>query len=133
MCTLNTLAGLCGHAKVTSTASCCSFGVPAPFPLDSPLTRRGMANLSAQLEEMRAKAVARLSATGSSTEVKADIVAMADIPLPLSAKYRHIAAEAMVEGNGARESHHEVRPKSQGQQGGVTFALLPAKLTKYKH
>ncbi|XP_048866204.1 LOW QUALITY PROTEIN: E3 ubiquitin-protein ligase RNF31 [Brienomyrus brachyistius] len=66
-----------------------------------------MANLSDQLEEMRAKAEARLSATGSSTEVKADILAMADIPLPLSAKYRHIAAEAMVEGNGAGESRHE--------------------------
>ncbi|KAJ8395965.1 hypothetical protein AAFF_G00026730 [Aldrovandia affinis] len=60
-----------------------------------------MATLSAQLEEVRGGAEACLSATGSAQEVRSDIMVMANIPLPLSAKYRHITAEAMVMENGA--------------------------------
>ncbi|KPP65194.1 E3 ubiquitin-protein ligase RNF31-like, partial [Scleropages formosus] len=58
-----------------------------------------MATLSAQLDEMRSRAEAHLSSTGSAQEVKADVLAIANIPLPLSAKYCHIAGEALVTSN----------------------------------
>ncbi|KAG7455059.1 hypothetical protein MATL_G00252420 [Megalops atlanticus] len=58
-----------------------------------------MANLSSQLEELRGEAEAVLSSTGSAQEVKKDVLLMANIPFPLSAKYHHIAAENMVTEN----------------------------------
>uniref|UniRef100_A0A8C7PC92 RBR-type E3 ubiquitin transferase n=1 Tax=Oncorhynchus mykiss TaxID=8022 RepID=A0A8C7PC92_ONCMY len=56
--------------------------------------------LSDQLEEVRCHAEACLYSTGSVLEVRAGISAMANIPLPPSAKYRYIAAETMIIENG---------------------------------
>ncbi|XP_036374742.1 E3 ubiquitin-protein ligase RNF31 [Megalops cyprinoides] len=66
-----------------------------------------MANLSSQLEELRGEAEAVLSSTGSAQEVKKDVLLMANIPLPLSAKYRHIAAENMVAENSMGSNRQE--------------------------
>ncbi|XP_018589493.1 E3 ubiquitin-protein ligase RNF31 isoform X2 [Scleropages formosus] len=66
-----------------------------------------MATLSAQLDEMRSRAEAHLSSTGSAQEVKADVLAIANIPLPLSAKYCHIAGEALVTSNGTGDNRSE--------------------------
>ncbi|MFT7800099.1 E3 ubiquitin-protein ligase RNF31-like isoform X1 [Arapaima gigas] len=67
-----------------------------------------MATVSAQLEEMRGRTEAHLSSTGSALEVKANVLAMANLPLPLSAKYRHIAGEALVVDNGTGDSQPEI-------------------------
>ncbi|KAJ8336498.1 hypothetical protein SKAU_G00377180 [Synaphobranchus kaupii] len=69
--------------------------------------RIAMATLSAQLEEVRSRAEACLSSTGSAQEVRSDVVVIANIPLPLSAKYRHITAETMVTENGAGNNRQE--------------------------
>ncbi|KAJ8272532.1 hypothetical protein GJAV_G00090290 [Gymnothorax javanicus] len=66
-----------------------------------------MATLSGQLEEVRARAEACLSSSVSAPEVKADVMAMANVPLPPSAKYRHIAAETMVAENGVGRNRQE--------------------------
>nr|XP_023865712.1 E3 ubiquitin-protein ligase RNF31 isoform X1 [Salvelinus alpinus]XP_023865713.1 E3 ubiquitin-protein ligase RNF31 isoform X1 [Salvelinus alpinus] len=52
--------------------------------------------LSNQLEEVRCHAEACLHSTGSVLEIRAGILAMANIPLPPSAKYHYIAAETMI-------------------------------------
>ncbi|XP_035287061.1 E3 ubiquitin-protein ligase RNF31 [Anguilla anguilla] len=66
-----------------------------------------MATLSAQLGEVRSRAEACLSSSGSAPEVRADVMVMANIPLPPSAKYRHIAAETMATENGAGRNRQE--------------------------
>uniref|UniRef100_A0A8C7I1P6 E3 ubiquitin-protein ligase RNF31-like n=1 Tax=Oncorhynchus kisutch TaxID=8019 RepID=A0A8C7I1P6_ONCKI len=51
---------------------------------------------SNQLEKVRCHAEACLHSTGSVLEIRAGILAMANIPLPPSAKYHYIAAETMI-------------------------------------
>ncbi|KAJ8268636.1 hypothetical protein COCON_G00138080 [Conger conger] len=72
-----------------------------------PSPRKAMASLSAQLDQVMGRGQACLSSSGSAQEVRADVVAMANIPLPLSAKYRHVAAETMVAENGAGNNRQE--------------------------
>ncbi|XP_036377331.1 E3 ubiquitin-protein ligase RNF31-like [Megalops cyprinoides] len=66
-----------------------------------------MASISAQLEEVRGRAEACLSSTGSAQEAKSHVQAMADIPLPISAKYQHIPVETMVRENSTGGNREE--------------------------
>ncbi|XP_066578956.1 E3 ubiquitin-protein ligase RNF31 isoform X2 [Amia ocellicauda] len=59
-----------------------------------------------RLEELRARAETLL-ASGSAQEVRPAVEEMASLHLPLSDKYRHIAAEAMVRENGGGASDTE--------------------------
>lgn len=68
-----------------------------------------MATLSEQMEEARSQAEQSLSMPGSAQEIKTGVSSMANIPLPPSAKYRYIAAEAMVIDNSAGNTRKEVR------------------------
>ncbi|XP_029935669.1 E3 ubiquitin-protein ligase RNF31-like [Myripristis murdjan] len=63
---------------------------------------------SVQLEELRRRAVSRLSSSGSAQDVKAEVLAMASLALAPSEKYRHIAAEAMLRENAAGQSRQQV-------------------------
>uniref|UniRef100_UPI003AAF2CF6 E3 ubiquitin-protein ligase RNF31-like n=1 Tax=Centroberyx gerrardi TaxID=166262 RepID=UPI003AAF2CF6 len=62
---------------------------------------------SAQLEEVRRRAMSHLSSSGSAQDVKAEVQAMAGLPLSLSDKYRHITAEDMLRENTAVRSRTE--------------------------
>lgn len=64
--------------------------------------------LSNQLEEVRCHAEACLHSTGSVLEIRAGILAMANIPLPPSAKYHYIAAETMIIENSIGNNRKEV-------------------------
>ncbi|KAL7842869.1 hypothetical protein SRHO_G00245580 [Serrasalmus rhombeus] len=70
-------------------------------------TRAAMAMLSAQLEEVRSQAEKSLFMPGSAQDVRTGVYAMANIPLPPSAKYRYIAAEAMVIENSGGSNRNE--------------------------
>ncbi|KAJ8339655.1 hypothetical protein SKAU_G00342880 [Synaphobranchus kaupii] len=58
-----------------------------------------MASLSDYLTEVRGRAESRLLSTGSPSAVKSDVEAMANISLPLSAKYRYINVEELLREN----------------------------------
>ncbi|XP_023680999.1 E3 ubiquitin-protein ligase RNF31-like isoform X1 [Paramormyrops kingsleyae] len=66
-----------------------------------------MTDVSKRLEEIRSRAETSLSSNGSAQEVKDDVQAMANMPIPLSAKYCHIPAEIMVRENSAGDSWQE--------------------------
>ncbi|GLD67199.1 E3 ubiquitin-protein ligase RNF31-like protein, partial [Lates japonicus] len=55
-----------------------------------------MPSLSEQLQEVRSRAEVCLYSGGRVVEVRAGVMAMANLPLPPCSKYRHIAAETMV-------------------------------------
>ncbi|XP_069562925.1 E3 ubiquitin-protein ligase RNF31-like [Brachyistius frenatus] len=61
-----------------------------------------------QMDEVRTRAKSLLSASGSAQDVKVEVQAMAAIPLPLSEKYRHFTAEAILRENGAGRNKQEV-------------------------
>lgn len=65
-------------------------------------------SLSAQMEEVRRRAQSVLSSSGVAQDVKADVQTMAGIALPLSEKYRHLTAEAMLRENTSSLSKQEV-------------------------
>ncbi|KAL2097582.1 hypothetical protein ACEWY4_006789 [Coilia grayii] len=67
-----------------------------------------MDSLSEQLEEVRSRAEACLSSPCSAHEVRAGVCAMANLPLPPSAKYQHISAEAMVKENSTGNNKKEI-------------------------
>uniref|UniRef100_UPI0037E93FC8 E3 ubiquitin-protein ligase RNF31-like n=1 Tax=Semicossyphus pulcher TaxID=241346 RepID=UPI0037E93FC8 len=64
---------------------------------------------SDQLEEVRRRAQSLLSSSGSAQDVKAEVQAMASLPLPLSEKYRHFGAEAMLRENAVGRNRQEVK------------------------
>ncbi|KAM3860391.1 E3 ubiquitin-protein ligase RNF31-like [Diretmus argenteus] len=64
--------------------------------------------LPTELEEIRRRAKSHLSSSGSAQDVKAEVQAMANLPLTLSEKYCHITAEAMLKENAAGHSRQEV-------------------------
>uniref|UniRef100_UPI003AADA360 E3 ubiquitin-protein ligase RNF31 n=1 Tax=Centroberyx gerrardi TaxID=166262 RepID=UPI003AADA360 len=55
-----------------------------------------MASLSEQLQEVRSQAEVCLYSGGTVVEVRAGVMAMANLPLPPCSKYRHISAENMI-------------------------------------
>lgn len=63
---------------------------------------------SVQMDEVRRRAQSLLSSSGSAQDVRTEVQTMATIPLPLSEKYRHFMAEAMLRENTADRSKHEV-------------------------
>ncbi|XP_039982824.1 E3 ubiquitin-protein ligase RNF31-like [Xiphias gladius] len=63
---------------------------------------------SVQMDEVRRRALSLLSSSGLAQDVKAEVQTMASIALPLSEKYRHLSAEAMLRENVASRSRQEV-------------------------
>ncbi|XP_028289067.1 E3 ubiquitin-protein ligase RNF31-like isoform X2 [Parambassis ranga] len=63
---------------------------------------------SVQMEEVRRRAQSLLSSSGSAQDVKTEVQTMAGISLPLSEKYLHFAAEAMLRDNTAGRNKQEV-------------------------
>lgn len=63
---------------------------------------------SVQMDEVRQRAQSLLTSSGSAQDVKADVQTMASIALPISEKYRHLTAEAMLKENTAGRSKQEV-------------------------
>ncbi|XP_030254798.1 E3 ubiquitin-protein ligase RNF31 [Sparus aurata] len=63
---------------------------------------------SVQMDEVRRRCQSLLSVSGSAQDVKADVQTMANIPLPLSEKYRHFGAEAVLRENTAGRNKQEV-------------------------
>ncbi|KAM9839498.1 E3 ubiquitin-protein ligase RNF31-like isoform 1-T2 [Aulostomus maculatus] len=61
-----------------------------------------------QMEEVRRRAQSLLSSSGSAQDVKSQVHTMAGIPLPLSEKYRLLAAETMMRENTAGRNRSEV-------------------------
>ncbi|XP_045924586.1 E3 ubiquitin-protein ligase RNF31-like [Micropterus dolomieu] len=61
-----------------------------------------------QMEEVRRRFQSLLSSSGSVQDVKAEVQTMASIPLPLSEKYRHFGAEAMLRENTSGHNRQEV-------------------------
>uniref|UniRef100_A0AAY4A234 RBR-type E3 ubiquitin transferase n=1 Tax=Denticeps clupeoides TaxID=299321 RepID=A0AAY4A234_9TELE len=68
---------------------------------------KAMATLMAQLEEVRSRAEMSLSSSSSAQEVRTGVTAMANLALPLSSKYCHIAAENMVKENSTGNNRKE--------------------------
>ncbi|KAM4606355.1 E3 ubiquitin-protein ligase RNF31-like [Polymixia lowei] len=63
---------------------------------------------ASQLVEVKRSAMSHLSSSGSAQDVKAEVQAMANLPLPLSEKYHHVTAEAMVRENTAGNNRQQV-------------------------
>ncbi|KAG9278422.1 E3 ubiquitin-protein ligase RNF31 isoform X1 [Astyanax mexicanus] len=72
-----------------------------------------MAMLSEQLEKVRSQAEKCLFTPGSAQEIRTAVSSMAMVPLPPSAKYLYIAAEAMVIENGSGSSRKEAMSSLQ--------------------
>lgn len=72
-----------------------------------------MPSLSEQLQEVRSQAEVCLYSGGRVVEVRAGVMAMANLPLPPCSKYRHIAAETMVIQNSVGNNRKEVRAHTQ--------------------
>lgn len=70
-----------------------------------------MPSLSEQLQEVRSRAEVCLYSGGRVVEVRAGVMAMANLSLPPCSKYRHIAAETMVIENSFGSNRKEVREK----------------------
>ncbi|XP_015813053.1 E3 ubiquitin-protein ligase RNF31 isoform X1 [Nothobranchius furzeri] len=66
-----------------------------------------MASLSEQLQEVRDQAEVCLYSGGRVVDVRAGVMAMANLPLPPCSKYRHIAAETMVIENSSGSNRKE--------------------------
>ncbi|KAM4719165.1 E3 ubiquitin-protein ligase RNF31 isoform 2-T2 [Anableps anableps] len=56
---------------------------------------------SVQMEEVRQRAQSLLSSLGSAQDVKAEVLTLASIALPVSEKYRHLTADEMLKENTA--------------------------------
>ncbi|XP_054915454.1 E3 ubiquitin-protein ligase RNF31 isoform X2 [Poeciliopsis prolifica] len=63
---------------------------------------------SVQLEEVRQRARSLLSSSGLAQDVKAEVLTLASISLPVSEKYRHLTAEEMLKENTAGRNSLEV-------------------------
>lgn len=63
---------------------------------------------SAQMEEVRQRAKLRLSLSGLAQDVKAEVLTLASIALPVSQKYLHLTAEEMLKENTAGCKNLEV-------------------------
>ncbi|XP_070708978.1 E3 ubiquitin-protein ligase RNF31-like [Pempheris klunzingeri] len=63
---------------------------------------------SVQMDELRRRSQSLLSASGLAQDVKAEVQTMANASLPLSEKYRHFGAEAMLRENTAVRNRQEV-------------------------
>ncbi|XP_035985685.1 E3 ubiquitin-protein ligase RNF31 [Fundulus heteroclitus] len=63
---------------------------------------------SVQMEEVRQTAQSLLASSGSAQDVKAQVLTLASIALPVSEKYRHLTAEEMLKENTAGRSKPEV-------------------------
>ncbi|XP_028817460.1 E3 ubiquitin-protein ligase RNF31-like isoform X2 [Denticeps clupeoides] len=61
-----------------------------------------------EYEEVRRRVESHLLTSSSAHNIGTDLMAVAGLPLPFSAKYRHLAAESMVLENGVAQSRHEV-------------------------
>ncbi|KAI7809639.1 E3 ubiquitin-protein ligase RNF31 isoform X2 [Triplophysa rosa] len=72
-----------------------------------------MASLSDQLEEVRLNAEGSLCSPGSAQEIRSGVSAMANIPLPPTSKYRHIAAESMLKENSSGNNRKETMASLQ--------------------
>lgn len=68
-----------------------------------------MASLSEQLQDVRSQAEVCLYSGGRVVDLRAGVVAMANLPLPPCSKYHHIAAETMVIENSFGRNRKEVR------------------------
>lgn len=68
-----------------------------------------MASLSEQLQDVRSQAELCLYSGGRVVDLRAGVVAMANLPLPPCSKYHHIAAETMVIENSFGRNRKEVR------------------------
>ncbi|KAM9322401.1 E3 ubiquitin-protein ligase RNF31 [Pholidichthys leucotaenia] len=66
-----------------------------------------MPSLSEQLQDVRSRAEVCLYSGGKVVEVRAGVVAMANLPLPPCSKYRHITAETMVIENSSGSNRKE--------------------------
>lgn len=64
---------------------------------------------SVQMDEVRRRSQSLLTSSGSAQDVKAEVQAMASIPLPLSEKYLHFGVEAMLRENTAVRNRQEVK------------------------
>lgn len=63
---------------------------------------------AAQMEEVRQRAKSRLSLSGLAQDVKAEVLTLASIALPVSQKYLHLTAEEMLKENTAGCKNLEV-------------------------
>lgn len=70
-----------------------------------------MPSLSELLQEVRSRAESCLYSVSRVVEVRAEVMDMANLPLPPCFKYHHIAAETMVIGNSSGSNRKEVREK----------------------
>lgn len=68
---------------------------------------------SVQMDDVRTRAQSALSLSGSAQDVKADVQTMANLPLPLSEKYRHLGVEAMLRENTDQATRHEVKNNTE--------------------
>lgn len=66
---------------------------------------------SIQMEEVRLRAQSLLSSSGSAQDVKAEVLTLASIALPVSEKYLHLTAEEMLRENTVGRHKLEVRPR----------------------
>ncbi|XP_043960918.1 E3 ubiquitin-protein ligase RNF31 [Gambusia affinis] len=62
---------------------------------------------SVQMEEVRQRAQSLLSSSGLAQDVKAEVLTLASISLPVSEKYRHLTAEEMLKENTAGRNNLE--------------------------
>ncbi|KAK0144857.1 E3 ubiquitin-protein ligase RNF31 [Merluccius polli] len=72
-----------------------------------------------ELRELRQRVGSELTSVGSGPQVKAGVRSMARLPLPLTAKYRSIDAEALVRCNTTGDSRAQVMER----MGGLAKAL----------
>ncbi|XP_063062600.1 E3 ubiquitin-protein ligase RNF31-like [Engraulis encrasicolus] len=61
-----------------------------------------------QFEDLRQRAESRMASSGSVPEIRSDVTIMAQLPLPLSERYRHINAVSMVSENAVGQTRREV-------------------------
>lgn len=76
-----------------------------------------MPSLSEELQEVRSRVEVCLYSGGRVVEVRAGVMAMANLPLPPCSKYHHIAAETMVIENSFGRNRKEVRLNKRASNG----------------
>lgn len=64
---------------------------------------------SVQMDEVKRRAQSILSSSGVAQDVKSDVQTIANMDVPLSEKYCHLAVEAMLKENTTSSSRQEVR------------------------
>lgn len=82
-----------------------------------------MPSLSEQLQEVRSQGEVCLYSGGRVVEVRAGVMAMANLSLPPCSKYRHIAAETMVIENSFGSNRKEVSEKRSRHRGTVCVCV----------